>query len=72
MEQQQISLKKQKALEKVKRANADDFSEQELFFGIFYHAGKIRDYNITKKEWVLDGDTVSYGGALTLLHKGTL
>jgi len=39
---------------------------KELFFGIFYHAGKIRDYNITKKEWVLDGDTVSYGGALNL------
>ena len=34
--------------------------------GIFSHAGKIRDYNITKKEWVLDGDTVSYGGALNL------
>jgi hypothetical protein len=24
------------------------------------HAGKIRDYNITKKEWVLEGDTVNY------------
>lgn len=39
---------------------------KELFLGIFSHAGKIRDYNITKKEWVLDGDTVSYGGALNL------
>jgi fido (protein-threonine AMPylation protein)/DNA-binding CsgD family transcriptional regulator len=39
---------------------------KELFWGIFSHAGKIRDYNITKKEWVLDGDTVSYGGALNL------
>ena len=39
---------------------------KELFNGIFEHAGKIRDYNITKKEWVLDGDTVSYGGAIDL------
>ena len=34
---------------------------KRLFDGIFDHAGKIRDYNITKKEWVLDGDTVLYG-----------
>lgn len=39
---------------------------KELFQGIYDHSGKIRDYNITKKEWVLDGDTVSYGGALDL------
>ena len=39
---------------------------RELFKGIYSHAGKIRDYNITKKEWVLDGDTVSYGHALDL------
>lgn len=39
---------------------------RELFDGIFSHAGKLRDYNITKKEWVLDGDTVSYGGAIDL------
>lgn len=31
------------------------------------HAGKIRDYNITKKEWVLDGATVIYGSASELL-----
>ena len=37
-----------------------------LFKGIYKHAGKIRDYNITKNEWVLDGDTVMYGGALDL------
>lgn len=34
-----------------------------LFEGIYSHAGKFRDYNITKKEWILDGDTVVYGGA---------
>ncbi len=37
-----------------------------LFEDIYKHAGKIRDYNITKKEWVLDGDTVTYGGATEL------
>ena len=31
-----------------------------LFEGVFNHAGKIRTYNITKKEWVLNGDTVTY------------
>ncbi len=39
---------------------------RRLFEGIYTHAGKIRDYNITKKEWVLDGDTVIYGGAAEL------
>ena len=38
----------------------------QVFSGIYKHAGKIRDYNITKNEWVLDGDTVMYGGALDL------
>ena len=36
---------------------------KRLFEGIYSHAGKVRDYNITKKEWVLDGDTVHYGTA---------
>jgi fido (protein-threonine AMPylation protein) len=36
---------------------------RKLFTGIFSHAGRIRDYNITKKEWVLDGATVVYGSA---------
>lgn len=39
---------------------------KRLFDGVYKHAGKIRDYNITKAEWVLDGDTVMYGGALDL------
>ena len=39
---------------------------KELFSGIYSHAGKLRDYNITKKEWVLDGDTVAYGSAINL------
>lgn len=33
---------------------------RRLFEGVFSHAGKIRNYNITKKEWVLKGDTVMY------------
>jgi fido (protein-threonine AMPylation protein) len=33
---------------------------RRLFTGVFNHAGQIRDYNITKKEWVLGGDTVVY------------
>lgn len=39
---------------------------RKLFRGIYKHAGKIRDYNITKKEWVLDGATVIYGSASEL------
>lgn len=33
---------------------------KRLFEGIFKFAGKIREYDITKKEWVLRGDTVLY------------
>ena len=36
---------------------------RKLFDGIFKFAGQLRDYNITKKEWVLSGDTVIYGNA---------
>ena len=43
---------------------------KKLFSGIYKHAGKIRDYNISKKEWVLDGATVLYGSASEL--KATL
>lgn len=31
-----------------------------LFEGVFKFAGRIRDYDITKREWVLRGDTVLY------------
>ena len=34
---------------------------RQLFADIYPHAGNIRDYNITKKEWILDGDTMTYG-----------
>lgn len=39
---------------------------RKLFTGIYPHAGRIRDYNITKKEWVLNGATVLYGSASEL------
>ena len=32
-----------------------------IFEGVFKHAGSFRDYDISKKEWVLRGDSVLYG-----------
>lgn len=43
---------------------------RRLFQGMYKFAGKIRDYNITKQEWVLNGETVLYGSAESL--KATL
>ena len=34
---------------------------KRLFEGVFTHAGKLRDYNFIKREWVLDGRSVVYG-----------
>lgn len=34
---------------------------RRIFDGVRKDAGKIRDYDISKKEWVLRGDTVDYG-----------
>lgn len=34
---------------------------QTLFWGILGHPGKLRKYNFTKNEWVLDGASVTYG-----------
>ena len=39
---------------------------RRLFKDIYPYAGNIRDYNITKKEWILDGDTVTYGSVSEL------
>ena len=33
---------------------------KQIFDGVFPHAGKIRDVELTKREWVLKGDTVQY------------
>lgn len=40
---------------------------RRLFNGLYKFAGKIRDYNISKSEWVLNGETVFYAGADTLM-----
>ena len=36
---------------------------RHLFEGVFKHAGEVRPYDISKKEWILQGDTVIYGRA---------
>lgn len=36
---------------------------QRLFVGIYPFAGMVRNYNITKKEWVLQGETLLYASA---------
>lgn len=53
--------------------NAFNFSPNELvnihkrlFTGIFDGAGLYRDYNFTKKEWILNGDTVIYSSYETI------
>ena len=58
---------------KILSENAFSFSvpqyigiHRRLFEGIYSHAGRIRDYNISKKEWILDGASVHYGNALEL------
>ena len=33
---------------------------RRIFEGVLKHAGELRKYDITKREWVLEGDTVSY------------
>ena len=39
---------------------------RRLFEGIYKFAGRIRNYNITKQEWVLRGETVYYASADTI------
>ena len=39
---------------------------RRLFDGVFDHAGKIRTYNITKKEWILRGETVTYASCSSI------
>ena len=34
---------------------------KRLFEGVFNHAGQFRTRNFVKREWVLDGDSVTYG-----------
>ncbi|MDO4216226.1 MAG: Fic family protein [Bacteroidales bacterium] len=39
---------------------------RQIFEGVYKFAGKVRDYEISKREWVLRVDTVSYGYAFEL------
>ena len=66
-EQKQEADKVAANITKILSADTLDFSAQGLvalhrriFEGVFKHAGKVCTYNITKKEWVLKGDTVRY------------
>lgn len=68
-EADQVSLR----IARILAENAFSFTPNEyisihkkLFTGIYSHAGQIRDYNITKKEWILGGKTVIYGTASEL------
>lgn len=40
---------------------------RRLFEGVFDAAGQIRDYNVTKDEWILGGDTVRYASYWSIL-----
>lgn len=76
----QISEDRTEEADKVSARIAEILSEQtftfspaeylsihrRLFKDIYKFAGKIRDYNITKKEWVLNGETVLYASADSL------
>ena len=39
---------------------------RQIFKGVFKHAGQFRDYDFSKKEWALNGDSVLYGSCLAL------
>lgn len=67
------NIKFQSPVPIIKEGKAFSFTPNEyisihkkLFTGIYGHAGKLRDYNITKREWVLNGATVLYGSASEL------
>lgn len=40
---------------------------RHLFEGVFKHAGEVRTYDISKKEWVLQDDSVVYGRAADIM-----
>lgn len=40
---------------------------KRLFSGVYKHAGKIREYNFSKEEWILNNDTVVYAPYETIL-----
>lgn len=40
---------------------------RKLFNNLYLFAGQVRDYNISKKEWILDGTSVVYGTATEII-----
>lgn len=59
--------KASKNIKKILSAKTFDFTtngyisvHRRIFDGVMKHAGELRTYDITKREWVLEGDTVSY------------
>ena len=59
--------KASKNIKKILSVKTCDFStkgyisiHRRIFEGVMKHAGELRKYDITKKEWVLEGDTVNY------------
>lgn len=57
-----LTLEPQKILRSKKSAS----SWGGVIDRIFKHAGEIRKYNISKKEWMLNGDSVMYGASYEL------
>ena len=59
--------KASKNIRKILSVKTIDFStkgyisvHRRIFDGVMKHAGQLREYDISKREWVLDGDTVDY------------
>jgi fido (protein-threonine AMPylation protein) len=59
--------KASKNIKKILSVKTCDFStkgyisvHRRIFEGVMKHAGELRKYDITKQEWVLEGDTVNY------------
>ena len=59
--------KASKNIRKIMSVKTIDFStkgyisvHRRIFDGVMKHAGQLREYDISKREWVLEGDTVDY------------
>ncbi|MBP5628621.1 MAG: Fic family protein [Bacteroidaceae bacterium] len=66
-EEKREADKASKNIKKILAAKTFNFSangyisiHRRIFDGVLLRAGKLRNYDITKKEWILKGDTVHY------------
>ena len=66
-ERKEEADKASKNIKKILSSKTLDFStngfisiHRRIFDGVLLRAGKLRNYDITKKEWILRGDTVNY------------